>query len=145
MKVGVRVCRHVIEHARKNSQDSDVVGLLESLDGYTEYRDAAQVLRAVESNSARHKMQNQITDESRINPSFKTRPAPCGRSAKELEAVNPGEERKDYPEVTPTAMSNFVCDKPFQNQHDLYQHQKFESGEARGVRIPGSEGPPPKT
>ena len=39
--------------------------------------------------------------------------------------------RKDYPEVTPTAMSNFVCDrcgKPFQNQNDLVQHQRFESG-----------------
>jgi hypothetical protein len=40
------------------------------------------------------------------------------------------EERKDYPEVTPGAMSNFICNicgKPFQNQNDLVIHQRFES------------------
>jgi hypothetical protein len=58
------------------------------------------------------------------------------------EAVNPREERGDYPEVTPTAMSNYVCNrcgKPFQNQHDLVQHQKFESGASRDVKIPGNK------
>ena len=50
---------------------------------------------------------------------------------KESEAVNPSEERKDYPEVTPTAMSVFVCSmcgKPFQNQDDLVRHRRFEVG-----------------
>ena len=42
------------------------------------------------------------------------------------------EERNDYPEVTPRAMSNFICNtcgKPFQNQNDLLTHQRFERGE----------------
>jgi hypothetical protein len=50
-------------------------------------------------------------------------------SIKDKEAPDEGEERKDYPEVPPSAMSNFVCDKcgkPFQNQNDLYQHKRFE-------------------
>lgn len=50
-------------------------------------------------------------------------------STKDNEAPNEAEERNDYPEVPPTAMSNFVCDKcgkAFQNQNDLYQHKRFE-------------------
>ena len=50
-------------------------------------------------------------------------------SIKDKEAPNESEERNDYPEVPPSAMSNFVCDlcgKPFQNQNDLYQHKRFE-------------------
>lgn len=42
------------------------------------------------------------------------------------------EERKDYPEVPPSAMSNFICNtcgKQFQNQNDLIQHQRFEGTE----------------
>jgi hypothetical protein len=45
--------------------------------------------------------------------------------------VSEREERKDYPEVSPTAMTNFICDnchKQFQNQQDLIQHKEFESG-----------------
>ncbi|MGI0021084.1 MAG: C2H2-type zinc finger protein [Nitrososphaera sp.] len=56
--------------------------------------------------------------------------------------MNRNEERGDYPEVTPTAMSNFVCNrcgKPFQNPDDLARHQKFESGASRDVRIPGNK------
>ena len=51
------------------------------------------------------------------------------KSIKDKEAPNESEERKDYPEVPPSAMSNFICDlcgKPFQNQNDLYQHKRFE-------------------
>lgn len=135
----------ILEHVRGNSGDPDVVALFEGLDGYIEYKDAYQVRKLVEENGAKYKLQNQITDEARINPNFKTLPAPAGgRSTKELEAAGREEERADYPEVTPTAMSNFVCNrcgKPFQNQNDLEQHQKFESGEARDIRIPGSEPP----
>ena len=50
-------------------------------------------------------------------------------SIKDKEAPDEDEERNDYPEVPPSAMSNFVCDKcgkPFQNQNDLYQHKRFE-------------------
>jgi hypothetical protein len=51
------------------------------------------------------------------------------QSTKDNEAPNEAEERNDYPEVPPSAMSNFVCDKcgkAFQNQNDLYQHKRFE-------------------
>jgi hypothetical protein len=72
---------------------------------------------------------SQITDKVGEHPKFRTRDTSKGRSIKEMEAVNRNEERKDYPEVTPTAMSNFICDfcgKNFQNQHDLVHHQRFE-------------------
>jgi stress-induced morphogen len=35
----------------------------------------------------------------------------------------------NYPEVPPSAMSNFICNtcgKQFQNQNELIQHQRFE-------------------
>jgi hypothetical protein len=83
-----------------------------------------------------------MTDETRLHPNFKTRQGTGGTSTKEKEAVNRSEERRDYPEVTPTAMSNFVCNrcgKPFQNQDDLARHQEFESGEARDIRMPDSK------
>jgi hypothetical protein len=57
-------------------------------------------------------------DETRENPDVRIRPTTADRSIKNREAVNESEEHKDYPEVTPTAMSNFVCDrcgKQFQN------------------------------
>ena len=72
-----------------------------------------------------------MTDETRTRPDFRTRPTDAERSIKKREAANESEERKDYPEVTPTAMSNYICDKcgkPFQNQQDMLKHQQFESG-----------------
>jgi hypothetical protein len=60
-----------------------------------------------------------------------TRTTTADASTKEREAVNEREERKDYPEVTPTAISNFVCDrcgKDFQNQDELVRHRKFKTG-----------------
>ena len=68
-----------------------------------------------------------------MSPDVRTRQTAADASIKEREAVNKSEEREDYPEVTPTAMSNFVCDrcgKQFQNQQDLAQHRQFESGSA---------------
>ena len=56
-------------------------------------------------------------------------------SIKEREAVNnKSEERKDYPEVTPTAMSEYICNicgKSFQNNDDLIHHQHFETEEMK--------------
>ena len=89
--------------------------------------------KAIEENSPQKKRDYQITDATRENPDVRTRPTTADASIKSREAANEKEERKDYPEVTPTAMSNFVCDrcgKPFQNQNDLLQHRKFESGTA---------------
>ena len=71
----------------------------------------------------------QISDSTRQNLDVRTRDTTMDKSTKDTEAVNEGEERKDYPEVPPSAMSNYVCNrcgKPFQNQNDLVQHKRFE-------------------
>jgi hypothetical protein len=129
----------ILEHVKS---EPEVSALFEGLDGNMEYKDAYHVRKAIEGNAPQNKTRNQITDETRINPNFQTRQGTGGAGTKEKEAVNPREERGDYPEVTPTAMSNYVCNrcgKPFQNQHDLVQHQKFESGASRDVKIPGNK------
>lgn len=131
----------ILEHVQAGPE---VSALFESLDGYIEYKDTYHVRKAIEENGAKYKIQNQMTDETRLHPNFKTRQGTGGTSTKEKEAVNRSEERGDYPEVTPTAMSNFVCNrcgKPFQNQDDLARHQEFESGAARDIRIPDSKLP----
>ena len=72
-----------------------------------------------------------MTDNTRESPDVRVRQTSADSSIKDREAVNESEERKDYPEVTPTAMSNFTCDKcgkEFQNQQDLVHHREFESG-----------------
>jgi hypothetical protein len=120
----------IIDHARRMDARDDVVALFESLDEYLEYRDQYHIQKILEENTHR-KMEYQITDETRTNPNVRVRPTDASGSIKDREAVSEGEERKDYPEVTPTAMSNFVCDrcgKPFQNQQDLVHHRQFESG-----------------
>jgi hypothetical protein len=75
------------------------------------------------------KEMHQISDSTRQNLDVRTRDTTMDKSTKDTEAVNEGEERKDYPEVPPSAMSNYVCNrcgKPFQNQNDLLQHKRFE-------------------
>lgn len=74
-----------------------------------------------------------MSDGTRETPDVRIRPTTADASIKEREAVNEKEECKDYPEVTPTAMSNFVCDrcgKDLQNQDDLVRRRQFESGDA---------------
>lgn len=117
----------IIEHVR--GADPQVVGLFESLNGYVAYKDAYQMRKAIEENGAKYMIQNQLTDKTRQRPNFKTREGTGGTSTKKKEAVNKKEERRDYPEVTPTAMSNFVCSrcgKAFQSRDDLVRHQRFE-------------------
>lgn len=121
----------IIEYAKSRSVDRDVTALLESLSGYMEYRDQYHVAKALQENVTAKKTEFQISDKKRESPNVRTRLTTADESIKEREAVNANEERKDYPEVTPTAMSNFICDrcgKPFQNQQDLIHHQQFESG-----------------
>ncbi|HKU48477.1 MAG TPA: DUF2795 domain-containing protein [Nitrososphaera sp.] len=121
----------IVEYARRTGAPDDAVALFESLDGYMEYRDPYHVQKSLEENRTFEKKQHQVTEATRTGPDVRTRPTDAGGSIKEREAANPHEERKDYPEVTPTAMSNFVCDrcgKPFQNQQDMLRHQQFESG-----------------
>jgi len=121
----------IVEFARSVNANKYVIALFESLNGYIEFRDQYHVRKALQENVASRKKEFQISDETRENPDVRTRPTTADASIKDREAVNEGEERKDYPKVTPTAMSNFVCDrcgKQFQNQDDLAHHRQFESG-----------------
>jgi hypothetical protein len=89
------------------------------------------VKKALEENVPAKKKDYQISDKTREGPDVRIRQTTADASIKDREAVNEREERKDYPEVTPTAMSNYVCNtcgKEFQNQQDLIQHKQFESG-----------------
>lgn len=107
--------------------DSDIIGLFESLDGYIEFRDMYHVQKSLEENNSEKKQTHQISDSTREQPQTQARST--SGSIKEKEVVNESEEKKKYPEVPPSAMSNFICDvcgKQFQNQNDLVQHQRFE-------------------
>jgi uncharacterized protein DUF2795 len=124
---------NILSYARSINADQDVISLLQSLNGYMEFRDEYHVLKSLQENSAAKKKEYQLTDKTRESPDVQTRPTTADRGTKKREAVNENEERKDYPEVTPTAMSNFVCDrcgKPFQSPQDLTQHRQYESGTA---------------
>ena len=132
---------NIIDHVRsintrrdEEGQDDDgddIVALFESLDGYIQFRDSYHVQKAFEENIPSKKKDHQITDNTRESPEVRIRQTDADASIKDREAISEREERKDYPEVTPTAMSNFVCDncgKEFQNQQDLVHHRQFESG-----------------
>lgn len=123
----------IVDYAKSINADKEVVALFESLNGYMEFRDQYHVYKALQANVTSKKKEFQMSDKTRENPDMRTRPTTADASIKEREAVDEREERKDYPEVTPTAMSNFTCDrcgKHFQNQQDLLHHQQFESGVA---------------
>jgi len=125
---------NIIDHVKSiniNDEEEDIVALFEGLDGYIQYRDKYHVQKAFEENVPAKKNDYQITDKTRESPDVRIRQTGADSSIKDREAVNEREERKDYPEVTPTAMSNFTCDrcgKEFQNQQDLVHHREFESG-----------------
>lgn len=124
----------IIDYLKKatNIIDNDVLSLFESLDGYIRYGSAKHIRRAVEQNTPGKKVQPQISQAKRENLDVRERETRASNSIKSREAVNRAEERKDYPEVTPTAMRWFICNKcgkEFQNQNDLVQHKRFESGE----------------
>ncbi|HJU94409.1 MAG TPA: hypothetical protein VJ643_00095 [Nitrososphaera sp.] len=133
---------NIIDHVRsintrrndekgQEDDDDDIVALFESLNGYIQFRDSYHVQKALEENIPSKKKDYQITDNTRESPDVRIRQTDADASIKDREAISEREERKDYPEVTPTAMSNFVCDncgKEFQNQQDLVHHRQFESG-----------------
>jgi hypothetical protein len=125
---------NIIDHVKSiNTHDEDIVSLFESLDGYIQYRDEYHVKKAFEENIPAKKKDYEMTDNTRESPDVRIRQTSADSSIKDREAVNESEERKDYPEVTPTAMSNFTCDmcgKEFQNQQDLVHHKQFESGKS---------------
>jgi hypothetical protein len=123
---------NILEYINKATTDTNVIALFESLDGYIKFRDVYHVQKALEENNPDKKQTYQISSETRERPITRTRDVTIDSSTRERESTNANEERKDYPEVTPSAMTNFICDtcgKPFQNQNDLVIHQRFERGE----------------
>jgi hypothetical protein len=135
--------RNIIDYVTKVSSDPDIIALFESLDDYIEFKNSYHIRKAIEENDPKKKKMYQITDKTREQPNVKTRDTTTKTSSiKEREAVSESEERKDYPEVTPTAMSDFICSKcgkSFQNQDDLVHHRHFERGERGGEEIEGIE------
>jgi hypothetical protein len=123
---------NILEYINKVTTDTNVIALFESLDGYIKFRDVYHVQKALEENNPEKKQTYQISSETREGPNTRTRDITIDSSTRERESTNANEKRKDYPEVTPSAMTNFICDtcgKPFQNQNDLVIHQRFERGE----------------
>lgn len=124
----------IINYLKKaiNITDNDKLPLFESLDGYIRYDNLEHIRMAVEQNTPGKKVEPQISQEKRENLDVQGRETRANNSIKSSEAVSRAEERKDYPEVIPTAMGLFICNmcgKEFQNQDDLVQHKRFESGE----------------
>ncbi len=122
----------IIYHLKNENADKEIVSLFESLDGYIQYKDTYHVRKSIDQNIPKKKLSNQIRDQKRQNLDVRIRETKSKKSIKDREAINPSEERKDYPEVTPTAMSVFICSlcgKEFQNQDDLVHHKQFERGE----------------
>jgi hypothetical protein len=123
----------IIDYLKKaTNTDNDIISLLESLDEYIQYNNLDQIRKAIEQNNPDKRPELQISDEKRENLNVRTRETGANESIKSREAVNRSEERKDYPEVTPTAVAVFICDmcgKQFQNPDDLVQHKRFEKGE----------------
>ncbi|MFL6338045.1 MAG: hypothetical protein ACJ718_02880 [Nitrososphaeraceae archaeon] len=101
---------NIIDYVRGiTTTDTDTISLFESLDAYIKFKDPYHIQKALEENIPAKKKQYQITDKMREQPVVRTRNTTADKSIKEREAVNKNEERKDYPEVTPTAMSDFIC------------------------------------
>jgi hypothetical protein len=123
--------RDIVNHVKGNSSSADpeLIALFESLDGYIEYKDTYHLRRALEQNNSEKKKTNQITGPAREHPTEPSRTSSTSHVASKNESGSYREERKDYTQVSPSAMSNFICSncgKQFQNQNDLIQHQQFE-------------------
>jgi hypothetical protein len=135
--------RDIINYLNKtNNEDKDIISLFETLDGYILYNDSYHIRKSIERNISEKKLEHQISDQKRRNLNVRVREPLSNKSIKEREAVNTMEERKDYPEVTPTAMSLFICKlcgKDFQNQDDLEHHKYFERQIKREVNKGAAE------
>lgn len=122
----------ILSHLKNKNIDKEIISLFESLDGYIQYNDLYHVRKSIEQNIPEKKSENQISNQKRKDPDVRIRETRSNKSIKEREAVNLSEERNDYPEVTPTAMSVFTCSmcgKNFQNQDDMVHHRRFEREE----------------
>lgn len=126
--------KDIVAYVRDLGAEEHITRLLENLDGYIQYRDLYHVKKALEANLPPGKEKDQMSEETRTRPDFKVRETTTGESIKQREAVNENEERKDYPEVTPTAAKEFICSrcgKVFPSPDDLFKHEQFESGTLR--------------
>jgi hypothetical protein len=122
--------KDVVRHLKNITNDEDTISLFQSLDGHIQYNDLYHIRKSIEQNIPEKKLENQISNQKRQDPNVRIRETRSNKNIKEREAVNLSEERNDYPEVTPTAMSVFTCSmcgKHFQNQDDLVHHRRFES------------------
>src|SRR5438132_8899937 len=129
----------IVDYVRNATKDSDTISLFQNLDGYIEYKDQYHVRKAIKENDPKKKTANQITDETRKNPIHTQRTNRSrANSIKASQAVTESEERKDFPEVTPAAMSDFICKKcgkSYQTPDDLARHRRFEEGESEARKI----------
>ena len=123
--------KHAIyDHVKQIHAPEAVVALFESLDGYIEYHDLHQLRKSLEGNDPEKKKDYQVTDKTRMNQDVRRGDKGARTDVNASKASDEHDERKDYPEVNPTATSDFTCDKcgkAFQNQQDLIAHHKFET------------------
>ena len=123
--------KDIVDYAKHDSSLSrrELVALFESLNGYIEYKDMYHLRRALEENNSEKKKSNQITQPAREQPTQPSRSASLDNVTNKNEMRYQREERSDYSQVPPSAMTNFICNncgKQFQNQNDLVQHQRVE-------------------
>ncbi len=120
----------IVNYVINATNDPDIISLFQNLDGYIEYKDQYHIRKAIEENDPKKKLENQITDETRENPIHTQTSHHAGAgSIKASQAVTESEEREDFPEVNPTARTEFVCKKcgkSFQTSDDLAIHKRFE-------------------
>ena len=123
--------RDILNYAKRSHSlaKPEFVALFESLDGYIEYKDMYHLKKALEENNSEKKKSYQITQPAREQPTEPSRSGIIDDITSKKESSTAHEERRDYTQVPPSAMSNFICNncgKQFQNQNDLIQHQRFE-------------------
>ena len=127
--------KDIIDYAKRGSSLStrELVAIFESLNGYIEYKDMYHLRKALEENNSEKKKSNQITQPAREQPTQPSRSASLDNVTNKNELRYQREERSDYSQVPPSAMSNFICNncgKQFQNQNDLVQHQRVEGSKS---------------
>lgn len=129
----------IVNYVTNATNDPEILSLFQNLDGYIEFKDHYHVRKAIEQNDPKKKLENQITDETRENPVHTQTSHNAGAgSIKASQAVTESEERKDFPEVNPTARIEFVCKKcgkSFQTSDDLARHKRFEEGQSQESKI----------
>jgi hypothetical protein len=126
--------KDIINQAKHESPlaNPKILALFESLNGYIEYMDIYHIRKALEENNLKKKKANQITQPAREQPTEPSRSAAFDYNTGKTDSVVQREQRRDYTQVSPSAMANFICSKcgkQFQNQNDLTQHQGFEGSQ----------------